>query len=193
MSNSDTKQTILEAGAKIIHAKGYNHAGLQEILQAAGVPKGSFYFHFTSKESLGLQIVDYYTETLNALFNKCLENDSLPPLKRLEKIFTVFESGFGSKGFTLGCPIGNLALEMSDLNENFRKKLNSAIRLLTSHVKKCLEDARKDGSLSESINTEDAALFIFYSIEGAIMHMKTVKSTAPLLTCKKCIMDYLKA
>ncbi|HOO70726.1 MAG TPA: TetR family transcriptional regulator C-terminal domain-containing protein [Spirochaetota bacterium] len=193
MNNSDTKQIILEAGAKIIHLKGYNHAGLQEILKEAGVPKGSFYFHYASKEALGLQIIDYYTVTLDALFSKCLQNESLPPLKRLEQLFNIFESGFSRKDFTLGCPIGNLALEMSDLNENFRKKLDSAIRLLTSHVKKCLEDARKDGSLSESINTDDAALFIFYSIEGAIMHLKTVKSTAPLATCKKCIMDYLKA
>ena len=57
----NTRQKILEVGAEIIHLKGYNHTGLQEILQAAGVPKGSFYNYFKNKEDFGLQVIDFFT------------------------------------------------------------------------------------------------------------------------------------
>ena len=60
MTKTDTKRKILEHGARLVHMKGFNHTGIQEILEVAGVPKGSFYFYFKSKEEFGLELVDYH-------------------------------------------------------------------------------------------------------------------------------------
>jgi len=58
----NTKSRLIEIGAEIIHLKGFNHTGIKEILEAAQVPKGSFYHYFESKEDFGLQVIDYFVE-----------------------------------------------------------------------------------------------------------------------------------
>ena len=191
MNKSTTKQLILEAGARLVHEKGFNNTGLQDILSSAGVPKGSFYFYFDSKESLGLALVDYYTGIVNDVFAKCLGDPGVEPLERLEGLFAFFEKHYARTGFRLGCPIGNLSLEMSDISERFREKLNASIDLLVSHMERCLSDARDQGSIPADIDTADAARFIFHAIEGALMHMKAAKSPEPFITCRKCVMRYL--
>ncbi|MBW1898902.1 MAG: TetR/AcrR family transcriptional regulator, partial [Deltaproteobacteria bacterium] len=77
------KQKILAAGASIIHRKGYNHTGIQEILQTVGVPKGSFYFYFKNKEDFGLQVIDYFVSFFGAQAAPVLNDNSIPPLERM--------------------------------------------------------------------------------------------------------------
>jgi TetR/AcrR family transcriptional repressor of nem operon len=78
----NTKNRILEVGAEIIHLKGFNHAGIQEILDAAGVPKGSFYNYFKSKEDFGLQVIDYFVNHFTLLTSDTIGDRSLSPLAR---------------------------------------------------------------------------------------------------------------
>ena len=119
----NVKERILEKGAEIIHQKGYNHTGIQEILDAAGVPKGSFYNYFKNKEDFGLQVIDYFVAYFDGLAREILDNHSIPPLERVRKLLEAFIDFFRSKQYTLGCPIGNLAQEMGDLSAPFQKKL----------------------------------------------------------------------
>ena len=118
----DTKQRILETGAEIIHLKGFNHTGIQEILNAAGVPKGSFYNYFKNKEDFGLQVIDYFIEYFNGLAMNILEDSSVPPFERINRMLNGFIEFFRTKEYTYGCPIGNLAQEMGDLSPAFRGK-----------------------------------------------------------------------
>ena len=118
----NTKMKILEAGAEIIHLKGYHHTGIQEILDAAGVPKGSFYNYFRNKEDFGLQVIDYFNSFFDQAAKGIFEDPSRSPIERIENIFNWFIDFFKSKDFAYGCPIGNLAQEMGDLNPVFREK-----------------------------------------------------------------------
>ena len=85
-----TRQHILDIGGRIIHHKGYAATGLQEILSAAGVPKGSFYFYFKSKEEFGLALVDHYRAWLAEETGPILRDETLPPLARLARFFLWF-------------------------------------------------------------------------------------------------------
>ena len=76
MAKQDTKENLLRVGVDIIHRKGYHHTAIQEILQIAGVPKGSFYFYFKSKEDFGLQVIDYFNEIYAAQAKEILERTS---------------------------------------------------------------------------------------------------------------------
>ena len=87
---TDTRQKILETGARIVHRKGFNHTGIQEILEAAGVPKGSFYNYFKNKEDFGLHVIDYYVVHFEGLAQQMLDDTSLAPLKRLVNILNHF-------------------------------------------------------------------------------------------------------
>ena len=186
---STTKDRILEKGAEIIHQKGYNHTGIQEILNAAHVPKGSFYNYFKSKEDFGLQVIDYFTAHYNQMAFDTLADTSMTPLNRIHRFLTEFINYFRSQGCTGGCPIGNLAQEMGDLSSKFSLKLKASIDLMVNAYARVLAEAQTAGDISESLDVKEVAYFIVASWHGAIIQMKLTKNLAPLETHRKFIFD----
>jgi TetR/AcrR family transcriptional repressor of nem operon len=87
----NTRNRIIETGAEIIHRKGFNHTGIQEILNAAGVPKGSFYNYFKSKDDFGLQIIDYFSAHFKRIAKETLEDTTVSPLNRIYGFFLGFK------------------------------------------------------------------------------------------------------
>jgi TetR/AcrR family transcriptional regulator, transcriptional repressor for nem operon len=187
----DTKTRILERGAEIIHLKGFNHTGVQEVLRAAGVPKGSFYNYFKSKEDFGLQVIDYFMDFFSNLAAGTLGDHSLPPLERIRNLLSWFVEFFKSKDFAYGCPIGNLAQEMGDLSPAFREKLKQGLDAMVSLYAEVLAEAQESGDLAKGLDVREAAYFLVYSWHGALMHMKAVKGPAPLENHLKSIFTYV--
>jgi len=121
-----TRDHILDVGGRLVHHKGYTATGLQEILSEAGVPKGSFYFYFKSKEEFGLALIDHYRTVLANQAGPILRDESQAPLERLARFFLWFRVNFEREGFIKGCPLGNLTQEMGDVNPAFREKLHAS-------------------------------------------------------------------
>jgi TetR/AcrR family transcriptional repressor of nem operon len=192
MARTNTREEIIRKGAELIHAQGFNATGLQQILQAAGIPKGSFYFYFKSKEDFGLEIIDYFSAIINGVFARYLSDKKISPLKRLEKLFDFFETAFQKNGSALGCPIGNLSLELADTNERLRVHLEGVIEKLITQIELCLKEAKRDKSLPTSLNTADTARLIFHGFEGAILHMKVVKNIEPFRSFRSYLTGYFK-
>jgi TetR/AcrR family transcriptional repressor of nem operon len=186
-----TRDKILEVGTKIIHHKGYNHTGIQEILKAAGVAKGSFYNFFKSKEEFGLQVIDYFSSYFSHIAKEILEDRSVPPLERIKLILQWFMEYFKSTNFTRGCPIGNLSQEMGDLSPAFREKLSSAIEQMVAGYANVLAEAQAAGEISEKLDVRETANFIVSSWHGALVHMKVVQSVEPLKNHSKFIFDII--
>ena len=191
MARTDTREDIIRKGAALIHAQGFNATGLQQILQAAGIPKGSFYFYFKSKDDYGLEVIRYFGGQIHAIFERYLTDESVPPLARLENLLDFFQSVFEKNGCGLGCPIGNLALELADTNDSLRAELQEIIESLISQIEACLQEAQCGKTLPENINTNAAARFIFHGFEGAILNMKVAKSIEPFRVFRQCIRQYL--
>ena len=187
----NTRQKILEAGAEIIHLKGYNHTGLQEILQAAGVPKGSFYNYFTNKEDFGLQVIDFFTETFASMAGEVIREESLTPLQKIARMLDRFMAFFKSKDYAYGCPIGNLAQEMGDLSDAFRKKLRRAADEMVSIYYGLLEQAKVEGEIPDDLDIKETAYFIVASWHGALVRMKIEKGPRPLKNHKRFIFDHV--
>ena len=187
----DTKEKILRCGAEIIHLKGYNHTGIQEVLQAAGMPKGSFYNYFKSKEDFGLQVIDYFVEFFKDRARGTLEDVNVSPLERIRKFLQDFITLFESLDFACGCPIGNLAQEMGDLSPAFREKLKQSLETMVDLFARVLAEAQAAGQLSKELDVREAAFFLMYSWHGALMHMKALKGPAPLENHLKSIFDYV--
>jgi len=192
MARANTREEIIRKGAELIHVQGFNATGLQQILQAANIPKGSFYFYFKSKEDFGMQVIDYFNAMINEIFKKYLSDKEIPPMKRLENLFDCFANIFQKSGFTLGCPIGNLSLELADTNERLRLHLEGVIEKLVAQLESCLKEAQADGSLPVTLNAADMAHFIFDGFEGAVLHMKVVKSIEPFHAFRNNLLGYLK-
>ena len=147
-----TKQKILEIGANIVRQKGYNSVGIQEILKEAGVPKGSFYFHFESKEKFGLELIDVYTSFMEKEMGKIMTDKSQSGLTRIKGFFNFTKSIFEKENFKGGCPLGNLALEMGDVNENFRMKISEGFLRMESAFTECLQDSLNSNEISKDVN-----------------------------------------
>lgn len=187
----NTRDRIIETGAEIIHLKGFNHTGIQEILNAAGVPKGSFYNYFKSKDDFGLQIIDYFSAHFQKIAKETLEDTRISPLSRIYAFLTAFMEYFESQNYAGGCPIGNLAQEMGDLSPAFRKKLSDAMDMMVDAYSHVLSAAQNDGKIMKSLNIKDTASFIIAGWHGAIIQMKLSRSLDPLKNHRKFIFDHL--
>jgi TetR/AcrR family transcriptional repressor of nem operon len=190
---NDTRARILGKGAQLIHARGYNATGLQEILSVAGVPKGSFYFYFKSKEEFCLELIDYFAAFIGEIFSRNLDDTSIAPAGRIGRLFDFYEDFFSKNSCGLGCPIGNLSLELGDAGEAFRGRLAAAIDSLITKLESCLLEMKREGSIPAALDTGEAARFIFHGFEGAILHMKVARNLEPLRTFRRCVLEYLHA
>ncbi|MCJ2164196.1 MULTISPECIES: TetR family transcriptional regulator C-terminal domain-containing protein [unclassified Pseudodesulfovibrio] len=187
--SEDTKQRLIEAGAELVHQRGFNNTGLKDILQAAGVPKGSFYFYFDNKETFGIEMVDYYGSQFRALIQEVRRNASLSPLEQVRHIFAAFQSHFKTHGYTRGCPIGNLAQEMGDLSKPFREKLLAAMDGMIAAFASILDEAKVLGEIPTDLDSRETAIFMVEAWHGAIIRMKVTNSPEPLELFSKFIFE----
>ncbi|WP_432735752.1 TetR family transcriptional regulator C-terminal domain-containing protein [Maridesulfovibrio sp. FT414] len=178
--SEDTKQIIIAIGADIIHRKGFNNTGIQEILKACGVPKGSFYYYFESKEAFGVEVARYFAARLGEKSGHLLKDKSFAPLDRLKNFFRFFRNYFEEQGWSRGCPIGNLAQEMGDLSGPLQVELSQIVNGLVRAVAPIIREAAESGQISESIDPECTAGFIVAAWHGAVLQMKVHKCSTPL-------------
>ena len=188
-----TRERIIAAGAEIIHRKGYNNTGIQEILAACGVPKGSFYHYFPSKEDFGVAVVEHHMACLGSAVSPILNDPARPPLERLEAFFRGREVQLAAANFERGCPIGNLAQELGDLSPRLRERLDQALGRMATNLGRVLAEARDRGELPPGLDPIEAAGFIVAAWEGALLQMKVEKRGEPLARCRRMIMERLLA
>ena len=187
----ETKERILKTGAGIIYRQGFHHTGIQQILTESGVPKGSFYFYFKSKSDFGQALIDHVAADLHRLYDRFFTDETQAPVDRLAAYFKWAAAHYAGCGFTGGCPIGNLAQEMGDLDPAMQEKLAAVIDGMIDRIARVLKEARDRGELAEAVDIDETARMIFACWEGALLHMKVVKTEAPLTTVRRHIFDRL--
>ncbi|MBI1256011.1 MAG: TetR family transcriptional regulator [Chloroflexi bacterium] len=190
-TKQETKQALLETGIKLIFKQGYNHTGLNEILEAANIPKGSFYYYFSSKEDFGLQALDAFIERNRARTIASLKDESLDPLARIHGYFDSYASYLQAVECSQGCLLGNLGQELADQNEAFRLKVEEGMDTLAGELATCLRAAQEAGQINPALNADDLAAFIYNSWQGTMLRMKVSKSMEPVWTFERMLFDVL--
>lgn len=180
MKRTAKRDELIRVGRDIIVRQGFNAAGLNNILTTAGVPKGSFYYYFESKEDFGLAIIEDFATRYKERLHSTLGNKQLSPLTRLNNYFEAGIADMTSCQCTHGCLIGNLAQELSAQNELFRDRLNQILSDWQQQLIQCLEAADEAGEIDHQDNLADLAQFILSSWEGAILQAKVTKSVTPM-------------
>ncbi len=173
------KDLLLDAGMAVMATHGYNGTSIKDIVDAAEVPKGSFYTYFKSKEDFAIEALERATEARNQESRALLEDTSLPPLERLTRYFRDY-IGACDSGVTGGCFIGNMCQEMSDSSEVIRLKVRQLLRNNTEALESVLEEARRQGNLSSPQPSAVLAEYLFNAWEGTVMRMKASKCREPL-------------
>lgn len=187
----DTRDNLIKAGVKMLHESGYTASGVKEIVDAAGVPKGSFYNHFKSKETFGQEVIDcYFNQSLEGL-KALLSDKNVAPLQRLKNYFDARIKGFSDSNFVRGCLLGNMSLEIADHSTKIREHIAKHFETWETLLQRCITDAQSQGSLRNKTDAADLANFILNSWEGAMLRMRVVKNDIPLQQFKKIIFESL--
>lgn len=175
----DKQQRILEAGLEEILLKGFNGTSVKDITVAAGIPKGSFYNYFDSKEHFGLEALHYVSHVSCEQARLSLTCKQIPPLERLAAFYAQGASELEAYRFEKGCLLGNLGQELSDANPVFQETVEVLMGKMTSQIEDCLVEAIELGDLNANICPKMMAEFLFNAWEGTITRMKTSKSSRP--------------
>lgn len=175
----ETKQRLIRAGLRLMLERGYNGVGLQDILSETGVPKGSFYHHFTSKEDFALQVVDAYVADVHALLEATLSDRLRPPLERVRSFFEGVRDSYAAQGY-LGCFLGALGQELSGASEVFRRKIEGCVGAIADRLAICLEEARASGDLPATTDPAQMADVLVDAWEGAAFRTRLVRNGRPL-------------
>ncbi|MER5943930.1 TetR/AcrR family transcriptional regulator [Streptomyces sp. NPDC001928] len=179
---SDARQKILGAARSLIEGRGYSALGVAEICKAAGVPKGSFYYFFESKESLALAVVDEHWAAQRRDWARVLDGDG-EPLQRLRRLFEETQAGQRAVqegcGTVSGCLFGNLTLELSNQTEAVRRRLQEIFDAQVDMVETVVTEARERGDVSVP-DPRQAARAVVAQIEGQVMFAKLYNSTERL-------------
>lgn len=176
---SDTKHELLQHGIVMLLRRGYHDLGIAAVLEAADVPKGSFYHHFSSKEDFGLQVIDLYMEEVHAGLDHCLGDESLPPLQRVRRFFELSGEKYRTEGY-LGCLLGGLGQELSGVSEVFRSKVEQCFAEIARRISQCLRMAMDRGELPKETNPQSMAELLVNCWEGAALRTRLRRDPAPL-------------
>jgi TetR/AcrR family transcriptional repressor of nem operon len=187
MPKISNREKILSEGLKLVHERGFGGASVRDIVQAAGVPQGSFTNHFASKEAFGLEIIELYLQESQKLADATLRNAHLPPLKRLEAYIDALREGHLRQGMKNGCLFGNFSAELGECSETIRLRIAAIFAGLQTAVAECLQAAVKAGDLAEDFACWDVAGFIVGSLQGNTLLCKAQLSIEPFDRFKRVL------
>jgi TetR/AcrR family transcriptional repressor of nem operon len=180
MPRPSHRAKILTEGLRVVHEHGFGGSSVRDIVQAAGVPQGSFTNHFASKEAFGLEIIEIQFVRIRELMRVTLCNDLLPPLERLRHYLDANIEQIKLNSTKNGCLFGNFAIEASDHSEAIRLRLVEIFAEMQRCIAYCLEAAVQSGELPPSSDCDKLARFILTSMQGAILLAKTQRDLAAI-------------
>jgi TetR/AcrR family transcriptional repressor of nem operon len=192
VARASKKSEIVEQGLQVVLTRGFAQAGVQDITDAAGVPKGSFYNHFESKDAFGAEIVDVYFERMRPLMAQFLDDAARPPLARLEAYFDAIAAyARGNSG--QGCMIGTLCAEANGAADVLRAKLGGVLDEWRAPITRCIAQAQARGELAAAPDADTLARFVIDAWQGAMIRTKVSRSVEPLETFKRVVFGGLLA
>lgn len=179
MPKPSHRDKILSAGLAVFHERGFHGSGIQDVVDHAGVPKGSFYNHFKSKDALGLEVLDCYWES-NAATRTELRDSEVPALTRIDRHLAT--AGYDENG----CLIGNFSGELAG-SDAFRARLSKLYKTWISDVAACIRDGQEDGTIRNDDSAKNFAEFVVEGLEGAKLKAKVDRDPSVLKRYRKSI------
>jgi TetR/AcrR family transcriptional repressor of nem operon len=182
MSKESTRTLMLDTGRQLFLEKGYTSTGIEAVVQAAGVPKGSFYYYFGSKEDFGLQVLDQFADEVRGNVERCLGDTSVPPLARFRRYFEEACTRLDLQQCRSGCLVGSLSQEMANQSDAFRTRLEEIFGGIRDRYIEGLKQAEEAGEIVPGQDLRALAEFCLSSWQGAILRAKAARSTRPIRT-----------
>jgi TetR/AcrR family transcriptional repressor of nem operon len=178
--NPDVRRRLLAAGLELVHARGFSASGVKDITDAAGVPKGSFYAYFPSKEAFAAAILDHYWSDIETRLLPILDADGLAQ-QRITRFFHALADEHEAGEFLVGCLVGNLSLELGGSSEPVRAELVRILDRWDEALTACVRSGQGGGSggIRADLDAAELASLLIESWEGAALRGKVTRSRAP--------------
>ena len=160
--------------------QGYSNTGIQEVLSSIGVPKGSFYHYFNSKEDFAVRIIEHFDQGYTARLLVTLRNPQATPLNRLRNYCDAGKDMLVANECTKGCLIGNLSQEMADQSEVLRKALSTVMGKWRDLFAACIDEGQQLGEINPRVSAHKLAELFLAGWEGAVLRAKSQKTTEPV-------------
>ncbi len=185
----DTKRALVEAGLDLLITQGYHKTGIKEVLDKVGVPKGSFYHYFESKDAFGHELLNHYSTAQLSYMEQVLSDPARSPLDRMKKLFGDLLQHYEEMNYWGGCFLGNMSQEMGNVSEAFEDHCAQEFERWRVPFAACIREAQARQEIAEALDAEALADFILNSWEGALLRMKVMRSTQPLQLCVKMLFE----
>ena len=190
--SNPTRQKILESAYREIHRNGFQAASLNSILEHTETTKGALYHHFPSKQTLGHAVID-------EVIKEMVKQDWLLPLENCTDPIPLLITMISKAGekltkddVLLGCPLNNLCLEMSPIEESFRQRINQVYELWQEGFSRALRAGQVNGSVSKTIDSDNCATFFVAALAGSRSLAKNAQNSEALLACGQNLIRYLE-
>jgi len=188
-----TREKLLRAAFEEMYRHGFQAASLDAILAKAGVTKGALYHHFPDKAALGYAVVDEVVRrpVLEAYLGR-LDPESRDPLTELQEMLRRRAREFTDATVMFGCPLNNLAQEMSPLDERFRRRLAAALKAWTDGFAAALKRGQAAGTVRRDVDARKVAAFVVAAVEGSFGMAKNARSAAVLRSNLDVLGEFLE-
>ena len=185
------RDAILTSATRLMAVHGYRNTSLDDVLRESGVGKGNFYHYFRSKEELGYAILDQFIAAfLDRTLQPCF-SEAGRPLAQIRCFLDRVREAQRERNCVGGCPLGNLAAELSDLHEGFRGRLNGVFSTWRERLTRALQEAQQGGDVRADCQPEAVAHFLVAALEGAMLMTKLTKDIGVMEQCVREMKRYL--
>jgi TetR/AcrR family transcriptional repressor of nem operon len=178
--HADTRELLLRCGMQMLTEQGFAVTGIDAVLKQVGVPKGSFYHYFDSKEAFGQAVLQRYAGYFAGKLDRWLLNEAELPLQRLLSFVEDAKAGMTRHQFRRGCLVGNLGQEVTVLPESFRNELEDVLLDWQQRLATCLQQAASQGQIAANSDCAALAAFFWIGWEGAVLRARLVQDVRPL-------------
>jgi TetR/AcrR family transcriptional repressor of nem operon len=173
MARPSLRSHLVESALVEFHARGFHNCSVEDITKSAGVPKGSFYNHFASKDALAIEALQQYQA--RSVWRTTDDADR-PPLTRLRNRYLAMRDVLEARGYTRGCLIGNMGTELADLNPGVRAEVQASLDFRSAASAELLREAQRTGALPAYHDPDVLGRFIVDAWEGVVLRTKVNKS-----------------
>jgi TetR/AcrR family transcriptional regulator, transcriptional repressor for nem operon len=184
----ETRERLVETARRLFHEQGYSATGIAEILDAANARSGSLYYFFPTKEDLLLAVLELYKDLLWPVVVDPVFARVSDPIERIFGVLDGYRQQLLATKYQFGCPIGNLALELTNSHPSARQLIAENFSGWRKAIEQCLTDAA--GRLPRSLDREQLALFVLTTMEGAVMLARAYHNIEPYDVAVTQLRDY---
>ncbi len=187
-----TKKRIVRSATVLIHKNGYKNTSVDDILKDCDVTKGSFYFHFRNKDEVAKAAAELFYSHMKRNMLDVMDDEGPGAVDAVSRMLDIITENMERSGCTGGCLLGNMALEVSDFNEEVREKLAVIFVDFRERLKAVVERGQAAGEIRRDREAGELANFIVAVIEGGLLLAKVMKYIVPLRDAKEQALTFLR-